>query len=311
MDYMELTADQCNFFDANGYLIVPGALSTETLAAVTEAADAIMEHHEYEGYYQHCRAGLMRSPVLAQLATNSPTLSLAVQILGTHIHITNTALIYKHPQPHEEAQTGSGHSAVKTETAPPPGKPTWHRDVGVHLDVGHVKLPRVGLKMAFCLTDMDGPNTGATLFAPGSNLQPEPLLVPEGGAHPENYVEPRLKAGDAYLFESRTYHDAAINISDRTAKIAMFGYHYIWVKPDHYLFFYDGEPQPSATVLKGIDDVGRQLLCAGEDSKGRKDPNGIDWPIAEWCEQLGLSLPRAPQLRDTACSKLARPNGSS
>ena len=58
MDYVELTADQRGFFDANGYLIVPGALSAETIAIITEAADAIMEQREYEGYYQHCRAGL-------------------------------------------------------------------------------------------------------------------------------------------------------------------------------------------------------------------------------------------------------------
>ena len=50
MDYVELTADQRGFFDANGYLIVPGALSAETIATITEAADAIMEHREYEGY---------------------------------------------------------------------------------------------------------------------------------------------------------------------------------------------------------------------------------------------------------------------
>ena len=59
MVYVELTADQRGFFDANGYLIVPGARAAETIAAVTETADAIMEHREYEGYYRHCRAGLL------------------------------------------------------------------------------------------------------------------------------------------------------------------------------------------------------------------------------------------------------------
>ena len=35
------------------------ARAAETIAAVTETADAIMEHREYEGYYRHCRAGLL------------------------------------------------------------------------------------------------------------------------------------------------------------------------------------------------------------------------------------------------------------
>ncbi|NKB71648.1 MAG: hypothetical protein GKR89_31625 [Candidatus Latescibacteria bacterium] len=283
MDYVELTDGQRTFFNANGYLIVPGALSGEQVSAVTQAADALMEGFEYEGYYQHRRAGLMQAPALAKLATNSPITPLAVQLLGTHIHITNTALIYKHPQPLDA-----------------PRDCAWHRDVGVHLDVGHVKLPRVGLKVGYCLTDMDEPDTGATLFAPGSNLQEEPLFIPKGGIHPEHYVEPRLKAGDAYLFESRMYHHPAINATDRVAKVAMFGYHYIWVKSDHYLFFYDGQVQPSESVLEGVDDVGRQLLCAGVDSQGREDPNGIDWPIAEWAQGhgLALALARAPQRID-------------
>jgi ectoine hydroxylase len=281
MDFLELTDDQRNFFDHNGYLIVPGALSAETVAAVTSAADGLMDGFEYEGYYQHRRDGLVQDRTLATLATTSQTISLVVQLLGTHIHITNIALIYKHPQPLDD-----------------PGDCTWHRDVGVHLDIGHRNLPRVGLKMGYCLTDMDDPNTGATLFASGSNLQQEPLVIPKDQIHPEKFIEPVLKAGDAFLFESRIYHGAAINTLDRIAKIAMFGYHYTWVRPDYYLHFHDGEAQPSAAVLENLDDIGRQLLRATADSQGREAPNGIDWPIAEWAEKHGMSLERAPQRID-------------
>ena len=42
--------------------------------------------------------------------------------------------------------------------------------------------------MGFCLADMDAPNTGATIFAPGSNLEEESLLIPKGSMHPERYV---------------------------------------------------------------------------------------------------------------------------
>ncbi len=279
MDLVELTNEQRDFFEANGYLIVPGALSPDAVAAITAAADPLMADHEDEGYYQHRRYGLMQVPVLAQLATASPLLSLVAQILGTHIHITNTALIYKRPQ-----------------SADGPVDCNWHRDVGVHLDLGAVKLPRVGLKVGYCLTDTDAPQSGATLFAPGSNRLEEPLAIPQGQNHPQNFIEPQLKAGDAFLFESRIYHCPGINTRDQVAKVAMFGYHYIWVKPDYYLRYYDGEPQPSEAVLANLDDVGRQLLGATTDAKGRQDVNGIDWPIAEWAKEQGLSLERAPQL---------------
>ena len=281
MDFLELTDDQRDFFDHNGYLIVPGTLSAETVAQVTEAADRLMDDFEYEGYYQHRRDGLVQDPTLAALATTSQTISLVVQLLGTHIHITNTALIYKHPQPADD-----------------PGDCTWHRDVGVHLDIGHCNLPRVGLKLGYCLTDMDGPNTGATIFAPGSNRLAEPLVIPKDQIHPEEFIEPQLKAGDAFLFESRIYHGAAINTLDRVAKIAIFGYHYTWVRPDYYLRYHDDSPQPSQAVIENLDDVGRQLLGATADSQGREAPNGIDWPIAEWATGYGLSLERAPQRID-------------
>ena len=214
VQFSQLTTEQREFFDANGYLIVPDVLDQEAIDQVATAADRLMDDFAYEGYYQHRRDGLVQDPTLAKLATDSAIIPLVIQLLGTHIHITNTALIYKHPQP-----------------ATDPGDCTWHRDVGVHLDLGHVHLPRVGLKVGYCLTDMDGPHTGATLFAPGSNRLAEPIVIPKDQIHPAEYLEPRLKAGDAFLFESRIYHGAEINSQDHVSKVAMFGYHYCWVRP--------------------------------------------------------------------------------
>ncbi|MEE2659179.1 MAG: phytanoyl-CoA dioxygenase family protein [Candidatus Latescibacterota bacterium] len=278
MELRRVSDEQRTFFEDNGYLIVRKALSPNMVTRVTTAADVLMDSFEFEGYYQHRRDGIISDLVLTELATQHPTISLVIQLLGTHIHITNTALIYKHPQPADDL-----------------GNCTWHRDVGVHLDIGHGELPRVGLKMGYCLTDMAGPSTGATIFAPGSNLLTEPLVIPKGQIHPEGYLEPELKAGDAFLFESRIYHGAAINTGKQVTKIAMFGYHYSWVRPDYYLNYYDGEPQPNTQVLESLDDIGRQLLRAPVDSKGREAPNGIDWPIAEWAEEEGLGLGRSPQ----------------
>ena len=136
--------------------------------------------------------------------------------------------------------------------------------------MGHVHLPRVGLKVGYCLTDMDGSHTGATLFAPGSNRLAEPLVIPKDQIHPAEYLEPRLKAGDAFLFESRIYHGAEINSQDHVSKVAMFGYHYSWIRPDYYLRYYADEVQPSAAVVANLDDVGRQLLGATADAQGAK-----------------------------------------
>ena len=268
MDFVQLTETQCRDFEENGYLIVPQALDRATIDRLIEGGDRLMESFEYENYYAHRRHGLIQEEeAFASLITNPSTVPLIVQLLSPNIHITNTALIYKHPQAPET-----------------PDFRNWHRDVGVHLDLGHRALPRVGLKIGYCLTDFAEPNSGATLFVRKSNNRSEPLPIPKGKVDPLEFDEPILRAGDAFLFESRIYHAAALNFTDQVAKVVIYGYHYSWVKPDYYLRHYNGRLQPEAPLLEKLDDIGRQLLDAAEGTDGRSAPNGIHWPLVEWAE---------------------------
>ena len=272
MDFVQLTDTQRRDFNENGYLIVPQALDRATVDRLIEGGDRLMESFEYEDYYAHRRPGLIQEEdAYASLITNSSTVPLIVQLLGPNIHITNTALIYKHPQSPEM-----------------PTVRNWHRDVGVNLDLGHRGLPRVGLKIGYCLTDFTGPNSGATMFVRKSNNLSEPLPIPKGKVDPLEFDEPILRAGDAFLFESRIYHAAGLNFTDQVAKVAIYGYHYSWIKPDYYLRHYNGRLQPDAALLEKLDDAGRQLLDAGEGTDGRSAPNGIHWPLVEWAEHHGV-----------------------
>ena len=272
MDFVQLTDTQRRDFNENGYLIVPQALDRATVDRLIEGGDRLMESFEYEDYYAHRRPGLIQEEdAYASLITNSSTVPLIVQLLGPNIHITNTALIYKHPQSPEM-----------------PTVRNWHRDVGVNLDLGHRGLPRVGLKIGYCLTDFTGPNSGATMFVRKSNNLSEPLPIPKGKVDPLEFDEPILRAGDAFLFESRIYHAAGLNFTDQVAKVAIYGYHYSWIKPDYYLRHYNGKLQPDAVLLEKLDDAGRQLLDAGEGTDGRSAPNGIHWPLVEWAEHHGV-----------------------
>ena len=268
MDFVQLTETQRRDFEENGYLIVPQALDRATIDRLIEGGDRLMESFEYENYYAHRRHGLIQEEeAFASLITNPSTVPLIVQLLSPNIQITNTALIYKHPQAPET-----------------PDFRNWHRDVGVHLDLGHRALPRVGLKIGYCLTDFAEPNSGATLFVRKSNNRSEPLPIPKGKVDPLEFDEPILRAGDAFLFESRIYHAAALNFTDQVAKVVIYGYHYSWVKPDYYLRHYNGRLQPEAPLLEKLDDIGRQLLDAAEGTDGRSAPNGIHWPLVEWAE---------------------------
>ena len=271
MEFTLLTDEQRLSFENDGYLIVRDALDTEMVNRLLETGDRLMDGFKYEGFYAHRRDGLVQEDAFAELVTNSKTVPLIIQLLGNNLHVTNTALIYKHPQP-----LGSFDNV------------NWHRDVGVSLDLGHANLPRVGLKVGYCLTDFTVPNSGATLFVRGSNKYPEPLAIPEGDVHPPEYEEVFMKPGDAFLFESRTYHAPGINCQKETAKVVIYGYHFRWVKADYYLHYYNDRRQPDEQLTEKLDDIGRQLLGACTDTKGNFDPNGHEWPLREWASGHGL-----------------------
>ena len=281
MDCTLLTDDQRRTFAEQGYLIVRNALDAETIKGLLNVADRLMEGFEFAGYYAHRRHGLVQEEALARLVTHPTTVPLVVQLLGTNIHLTNTALIYKHPQREPDAERN------------------WHRDVGVHLDIGPARVPRVGLKLGYCLTDFSEPGSGMTLVIPNSNSWQQPLGIPKGHIDPLSYEELRLDPGDAFLFENRLYHAAGYNFGQRIAKIVMYGYHYRWIKPDYYLRHYHGRVQPDAEVQAVLDDVGRQLVGATEDSRGRQAHDGIDWPLREWADQHRLGLHKSPHVVET------------
>ena len=279
MEFVQLTETQRQEFEENGYLIVRSAIDSEMIQRLTETGDRLMESFEYHNYYAHRRDGLVQEPAFADLATQSKAVPLILQLLGTNIHITNTALIHKHPQTPEK-----------------PENRNWHRDVGVHLDVGHAGCPRVGLKVGYCLTDFSVPNSGATWFIRKSHKLSKPLGIPEGAVDPPVYDEPLLRAGDAFLFESRIYHAAGLNFRENISKVVIYGYHYRWVKPDYYLRYYNDSLQPNETLVENLDDLGRQFLGASVDTQGRQDPNGVHWAGPEWAAAHNLNLEQAPQV---------------
>jgi ectoine hydroxylase-related dioxygenase (phytanoyl-CoA dioxygenase family) len=174
-------------------------------------------------------------------------------------------LIYKHA---DDADTPATHR-----------DPGWHRDIaGVPNDLGHARIPRMEIKVAYYLTDLSEPNSGVTLMAPGSNNLKERLAIPAGQADPDNVMEAQLQPGDAVLFENRTWHAGGLNLSGRTRKAVMFGYGYRW------LALQDGSSYPEDLIGK-VDDIGKQLLDGLKDAQGRFIPGGINKPLMDWAKQ--------------------------
>ncbi len=276
MDFVKLTPQQSCAFDQDGFLVVPGALPADTLEQVVDASDRLaaaflkkphlLDRPEYN--HLDLRPGLLREPAFVSLVAHASTVSLVVQLLSPNIHLHSTALIYKKPE----------------NTTAAPFRRGWHRDIRIPRDLGHHSLPRVGIKVCYCLTDFIRAESGMTLMARGSHLRSEPLAIGEDQVDPAGVevCDLHLHAGDALLFENRIFHTAAPNRSERTSKVVMFGYAYRWMKPEIYLDTLDQEG------FERADPVTRQLLG------GYRDIDTPAWALERWARKNGVQPEAIP-----------------
>jgi hypothetical protein len=274
MEFVPLTPEQRQRFDEDGFLLVRNALDADTVERLIEegdrAAEAFLRKPEvpHKPEYNHIdlRQGLLTQPALRTLVTHSSTVPLVVQLLSPNIHLHSTTLIYKRP----------------SRPLVPVFRRGWHRDIRIPRDLGHLHLPRVGIKICYCLTDFHQDNCGMTLMARGTHLRPEPLAIPKGDVDPSGVevCDLKLNAGDALFFENRIFHTAAPNLSNRISKVLMYGYSYRWMKQEVYL-----DP-PSKKQLDEADPIARQLLG------GYRDIDTPPWALQRWAKRHGV-LPEA------------------
>ena len=265
MEFVPLTERQRRFFDGNGYLAVPGALTPDEVAQLTRVCDRMIDDFERppDQCYVQRRPGIVEEPAFHPLLAHPSAVPLVVQLLSPNIHLHTTAIIYKLPQ-EEAAGRERG----------------WHRDIGMTEDLGHEGVVRAGIKVGYCLTDFPAPRSGFTMFAPGSQRLPTPLPIPKGAVDPDGAVELCLRAGDAFLFENRVFHTSAPNLSRRTSKVVILGYSYRWMggRRDQMSLV-----QPAPRVLDQVDGIRRQLLGgAGEELVDWARQHGIAPDPIEW-----------------------------
>jgi len=276
MDFVPLTESQRQSFAEDGYLVVPNALDRETVKDLLTEADQLcapfLKKPELAGKpeYNHLdlRRGLLKHKALLALVSSSTTVPLLVQLLSPNIHLHSTTVIYKRPEMPDAPSYRRG----------------WHRDIRIPKDLGHEKLPLVGIKVCYCLTDFQQPNCGMTLMARGTHLRTGPLQIPKGDVDPIG-VEVKdlmLNAGDALFFENRIFHTAAPNRSERTSKVVIYGYAYRWMKPEIYL------ETPDEQQLLTVDPITRQLLG------GYRDVDTPAWALERWARRHGVSRETVP-----------------
>jgi ectoine hydroxylase-related dioxygenase (phytanoyl-CoA dioxygenase family) len=267
MDFVQLTPEQRRAMDEDGFLVVRAALDRATVARAREAVDrlaqaflnkpVVLDRPEYNQL--DLRPGLLREEALYALVAHSSTVPLVVQLLGTNIHLHSTAIIAKRPE----------------NPNLPAFRRGWHRDIRIARDLGHAGLPRVGIKVCYCLTDFHSTRCGMTLMARKTHLRGEPLAIRKGEVDPSDVevCDVQLDAGDAMLFENRIFHTAAPNLSDRTSKVLMYGFAYRWMKQEVYL------ENPDAGLLAKADPITWQLLG------GYRDVDTPAWALERWADR--------------------------
>jgi ectoine hydroxylase len=276
MEFVPLTEDQRREFERDGFLVVRKALDAARLERLLAAADRLAEpflskpevRNRPEYNHIDLRPGLLREEAVLDLVDHAPTVALVAQLLGPNIHLHSHTLICKRPE-------DLGGTAFRRG---------WHRDVRIPADLGNDHLPRVGIKVCYCLTDFHQGNSGMTKMIRGTHLRHEPLVMHGDEVDPRelDVVDHHVDAGDAILFENRIFHTAAPNLGDRTSKVFIFGYAYRWMKQEIYLDPPHWLDPPKTTRLVGADPTRRQLLG------GCPDIDVRPWALEHWAKKHGV-----------------------
>jgi ectoine hydroxylase-related dioxygenase (phytanoyl-CoA dioxygenase family) len=279
LDYTPVPKEQIQEFDQKGYLIVRNVLTQEEITTLEAASDRLIDsdleinrQHNPGGMYDGFRNTITMDDAYIPLLTHPRVLPLVIHLLGANLQLMTSHLIYKYPNPPDTPQT---HRA-----------PGWHRDyMQAMMALGHYSIPRIELKCAYYFTDLSQPNSGATMVTPGSNLLTEPIKIPDGQADPANAVEPLLQPGDCLLFENRTYHAGAVNLSDHVRKGIMVGYGYRWVMPMDFR-------RQSEEFVEKLSPLERFLVGEPFDDVKGFQPDGGANPLADWCKAHDLPTAR-------------------
>lgn len=212
--------------------VLDGSLSRRLLRAVDEVADrpsAVGTAGEF-----HLLSGLAQHPDLAAVVDWPPLLSIAVELLSPNVYINHSHLDV-HP-PH-----------------PPTGGHRWHRDNGLmgrDMRLLWRDQPRVTLKVAVYLTDVESPDDGALEVVPRSHLDTASRYPNEEQPNGVPILGP---AGTVAMFDARLWHRRRDNLGSRVRRAMFMAYSYRWLTSRDIPF--DDVPE-----WAGLSPIRRQLL---------------------------------------------------
>lgn len=269
---IRLSPTQLEQFERDGFLLLPGLLSSEENAHYLRVADKLSSDFRAEkGLEAHqtveIRNAIARSEELLPLISHPAALGAMLDILGWNIQLTTS---------HVFARTPNVGEAMSFKAI------DWHADgpnprpPRVEGQFGPVE-PRLYAKIGYFLTDLSEPNKGNLRVVPGSHRSASKPEVNPATGEPREMVEILTRPGDAVLFENRCWHAVGPNYSTQPRQNIYIGYCHRWVKA------IDFQTQ-SEELLKSADPIQKQLLGAASHELSFYLPDRVpaDVPLREW-----------------------------
>ena len=273
-------------FERDGYLVIPGALSPDEVAAAREAVDRVHAAAGRAGTLapdgsMHLLSAVANCPELAPLIDHRSTFGHVWSVLGWNIHVYHSHL--------------DVHPPIAVDL---PFRFDWHQDGGrQNREIETTPRPRLSVKVAYWLSDVSAPRRGNLKVVPGShtvNWIDGPPRRDIAWRDPEGAIEVTARPGDAVFFDRRIWHTRSRNYSGHTRKAVFFGYTYRWTASRD-----DVTAARTADWFTALTPIQQQLLG------GTHDPTGDHaWghhpattPLYQWLSQHRLLDPANPPLK--------------
>lgn len=205
------------FFETNGYLVIPDALSPQELAQVRAAADRAEAEWRADptrpggrgDNLEQVQAPIEYDPALRDLLVHPSVFPIVRELVGDDVSMIDNDFFITPPHSRSHAN--------------------WHHDVGL-LGVYHPRSTMM-VKAFYLLSDVPS-GGGGTAIIPGSHRYPLDFRFPEVEVADEmpGYASMEYPAGTAYVFNGRCYHAALNNRTDQPRRVLIYNYGHFWMK---------------------------------------------------------------------------------
>ncbi|RKH13170.1 hypothetical protein D7X74_22280 [Corallococcus sp. CA047B] len=253
------TAEERSFFEREGYLVVPDALSPAQVQRLVDVIDRCgREDGAQPGRFYNQVDILGRDDAFVELVDNPAVLGRICGLLGWNIWVNHVHFNLRPPDASSENYRYG-----------------WHVDGGVFSTDLQYQAPMTAIKVGFYLTDLSEPDRGQTHIFPRSHMSERNWQDDFKRFTPptEKAVPLCVRPGSAVLFQQRTLHShGSPNLSQLTRKTIFMQWAYRWLFPVDTMTLHD--------LGQRVEDPIRRQMLGLDPARPKGKLSGRYYPVA-------------------------------